>query len=131
MKAIRGYLILLFTTVAVNGCIPTTSKSFSIAPRPDPLSDVQALEQLCRDLGLTRVTPIGPPEPPKGAVGCDSAPYRGYFIVFSPEIENKKIDVYFAERAHAFSDDAKAAYSNLVRGLKKQFGDAAINAPTI
>ena len=72
---------------------------------------------------------VGPPQPPKGKFVCESR--RGYFLVFTPETDKRQIEVYFAEAAESFSPDAKAAYSEFVRRLKGQFGDAAAVAPTI
>src|SRR4030095_793106 len=96
---------------------------FPIAQRLDPLGALPVLEHLCRTLGLVRMEAVGPPKPPKGTFVCDSAPTHGYFIVFTPKASEKKIDVYFAERAHSFSIEAKAAYANLYRGLKGHFGE--------
>ena len=131
MTPVRAQVAFLLVLAGLSGCIPATSVTFFITQRTDPLSDVTALEQLCRDLGLTRMDAVGPPQPPKGQFVCESRPRRGYFIVFTPETDKRQIEVYFAEAAESFSPDTKAAYSEFVRRLKGQFGDAAAVAPTI
>lgn len=131
MTTPRPCVVAIVVCAALSGCLPATSTKFSIVRRSDPLSDVPALEQLCHELGLIRQDAVGPPQPPKGTFVCKSAPTRGYFIVFTPEQEKKQVDVYFAEIARDFSPEAKAVYSNLVRGLQKRFGEAVNNAPTI
>jgi hypothetical protein len=128
MTTYHASIVFLLVCASLSGCIPAISTSFSIIQRSDPLSDVPTLEQLCRELGLMRLDAAGPPQPPKGTFVCDSG---RYFIVFTPVPEKGEINVYFAERKHEFSPEAKDVYANLVRGLQKQFGEAAGSAPTI
>src|SRR5437016_5779743 len=85
MALVRAQVAFLLVLAGLSGCIPATSVTFFITQRPDPLSDVTALEQLCRDLGLARRDAVGPPQPPKGKFVCESR--RGYFLVFTPETE--------------------------------------------
>ena len=124
-------IVLLSICALVGGCLPSISTSFSIVERADPLSDVPALEKLCKDLGLKREDAVGPPQPAKGTFVCTSQPGRGYFIVFTPAPDKREVEVYFAEVAHDFSAEARSAYSSLVRKLQEQYGDSAGRAPAI
>jgi len=131
MTASRVYIPLVTASITLNACIPTTSTSFYIASA-DPVSAAQQLQYVCGKLKMSLFAPSpgGAHESP-GAFGCESAPAHGYFLVVNPEVEKKQIQIYFAERAHPFSPEAKAIYADLVRELQSKLGTVVNDVPSI